>query len=535
MASRPAVSLRLGMDGKEAVEKGFEDIGKAGEAAGRRAADAFDRASQDIAAATQRQAQAAQKLAAFAPGVSLGSERQGPSTSMFRQYQQDLADAQRKAEALRNAIEPLRVAQQTYDREIGVADDLLGRKIITEDEHTRAVRRSAESLEEQRRANMAGAANDNARKFAIQGAGFQFQDFIVQVNGGTSAIRAFGQQFPQLAPNLEAFGGTVGKIGAFLNGPWGIALTLAITVAAGLADAMLNGADAAGKEEDAALTLTGAIDKLNQATGAGHKTRQQQIDDAYATAKALYNQELQTRSLLKVQLELARGRAQEGASNTQLVMGGPGAAEARVAALRDVAALNKQIADQDAALRGARQGFRGAIADRQVSRSELRGDAAATARDTYEQRVSTLRQQAMRGEIKTSAELDAAIDRARTTRDAAVKAAEDGGKRVRASHDGTAKAAREAAAEERRERKDRARLDYHGHQLHCRRFLFTCRPYIYPTKYGRATRLEAERLGEALKAWVTVDRRAAEVGAERLLDIVGAGIAPGGHVSAANV
>ena len=46
--------------------------------------------------------------------------------------------------------------------------------------------------------------------------------------------------------------------------------------------------------------------------------------------------------------------------------------------------------------------------------------------------------------------------------------------------------------------------------------------------------LEGERLGDALKAWVAVDRRAAEAGGDRLLDIVGAGMAPEAASNARN-
>jgi hypothetical protein len=109
MASKPSVALRLGMEGKTEIKDGFAEIGASGDAAAKRAAAAFQRAGEDITAATQRQAQAAQKLANFAPNVNVGTERQGPSTSLYTDYQKGLADQARAAEALRNAIDPLRV------------------------------------------------------------------------------------------------------------------------------------------------------------------------------------------------------------------------------------------------------------------------------------------------------------------------------------------------------------------------------------------------------------------------------------------
>ena len=76
----------------------------------------------------------------------------------------------------------------------------------------------------------------NAARAATQNLGFQVQDFAVQIIGGTDALRAFAMQAPQAAGAMTGFEGKLGSVGKFLNGPWGIAITLGITLLAGFAD-----------------------------------------------------------------------------------------------------------------------------------------------------------------------------------------------------------------------------------------------------------------------------------------------------------
>ncbi|WP_416463957.1 hypothetical protein [Sphingomonas sp. VDB2] len=96
--------------------------------------------------------------------------------------------------------------------------------------------------------NAAGASN--ASRAAVQNLGFQMSDFSVQVIGGTSVLRAFAMQFPQATGALSGFEGKLGTVGRFLNGPWGIAITLGITLLAGMADKFLESGEAAKKAAD---------------------------------------------------------------------------------------------------------------------------------------------------------------------------------------------------------------------------------------------------------------------------------------------
>lgn len=101
-----------------------------------------------------------------------------------------------------------------------------------------------------------GAANKNG--YAIRNVGQQFGDFGLQVAGGQSVARAFGQQAGQLGYALSEMGGKLGKVGTFLVGPWGIALTIGAAVLAPMIEKLFQ----------ANSTLDDNVKKLETAAGA---------------------------------------------------------------------------------------------------------------------------------------------------------------------------------------------------------------------------------------------------------------------------
>lgn len=75
------------------------------------------------------------------------------------------------------------------------------------------------------------AAGRNARQYGafVQNAGFQINDFVVQVTSGQSALVAFSQQFAQIAQFL---------------GPWGMGLSIVVPAVIGLGRALYSAAEA---------------------------------------------------------------------------------------------------------------------------------------------------------------------------------------------------------------------------------------------------------------------------------------------------
>jgi hypothetical protein len=82
---------------------------------------------------------------------------------------------------------------------------------------------------------------------AIQQAGYQFQDFVVQVQGGTNPLIAFSQQGSQLA--------------GFFAGPWGAAIGLGIAVLGSFGMALMTSVGTTKKFQDQIKDTTSALDE----------------------------------------------------------------------------------------------------------------------------------------------------------------------------------------------------------------------------------------------------------------------------------
>ena len=103
------------------------------------------------------------------------------------------------------------------------------------------------------------------KEIAMQQAGYQLQDFIVQVQAGTNPLIAFSQQGSQLA--------------GFFAGPWGAAIGLGIAALGGLGTALLGTRNKAKSLQETvddlsdafdnwkAVSETSAIDQVNESFG----------------------------------------------------------------------------------------------------------------------------------------------------------------------------------------------------------------------------------------------------------------------------
>jgi hypothetical protein len=90
------------------------------------------------------------------------------------------------------------------------------------------------------------------KEIAMQQAGYQLQDFIVQIQAGTNPLIAFSQQGSQLA--------------GFFAGPWGAAIGLGIAAIGGLGTALMNAGIFADSTDRKFKTLKDTIDSLKSAS-----------------------------------------------------------------------------------------------------------------------------------------------------------------------------------------------------------------------------------------------------------------------------
>lgn len=223
------------------------------------------------------------------------------------------------------------------------------------------------------------AVKDSAgqMRFGLQNLGFQAQDFAVQVGGGTSALRAFSQQMPQAIDALQNMFGATSKLGAFLGGPWGVALGVAAAVIGPLIAQLVGAGKAAddtaeklnrfatsadlAKTSGEVLQMTQALGELqNQYRRLAGPSREAQAFFANTVqGKQLQEQiELQqfeieqTRNIIALrdkqirQGEAAKDAAEQGKKDAR-----EAAAEARKAAAEQAAEQRKAQAAAEAAAR----------------------------------------------------------------------------------------------------------------------------------------------------------------------------------------
>lgn len=112
-----------------------------------------------------------------------------------------------------------------------------------------------------------GAVNASTRRVGqsqvvIQQAGYQIGDFIVQVQSGTNAFVAFGQQATQVAGTLTMFGGRMLAVGAALS----VAIPLATALAAAFVRTRETADQAADAMDDARESLSNLRSEFDLAT-----------------------------------------------------------------------------------------------------------------------------------------------------------------------------------------------------------------------------------------------------------------------------
>ena len=175
-----------------------------------------------------------------------------------------------------------------------------------------------------------GAKSHGTWKNSVQQAGYQVQDFIIQVQGGQSALVAFAQHGSQLAGAFGAGGAVVGAV-----------IALSSVVAGALITSLNGGKNAMDSLKDAAETMDKVITISNQGVAA--------LSDKYAVL-ARTNADVATilrnQALLEYNNAIAKiPKAISDASNSFVTLG-----ERAVAALGGASPSIKKFNDELAAL-----------------------------------------------------------------------------------------------------------------------------------------------------------------------------------------
>jgi hypothetical protein len=164
----------------------------------------------------------------------------------------------------------------------------------------------------------------------MQQLGFQLNDVAVQYAQGTRPAIIFAQQISQVTQAVQLMSGGTSKFASFIGGPWGIALTLAVTVLAPFVAKMFEGEDAAKKYKNetdllaAALrgqkiateALSAALEKLNEQELKALDNDTKLIDLRYRLAKATLTAAEANKT--KLETDLAAAKAARDAAREAL-------------------------------------------------------------------------------------------------------------------------------------------------------------------------------------------------------------------------
>lgn len=233
-------------------------------------------------------------------------------------------------ESLGNQLAVLGEAQENGARSAAVLAAQLRAGSKATDEEKQKIGELTGRLYDMKTGVDTGAKSHGTWKNSIQQAGYQVQDFIIQVQGGQSALVAFAQQGSQLAGAFGAGGAVVGAV-----------IALSSVVAGALITSLNGGKNAMDSLKDAAETMDKVITISNQGVAA--------LSDKYAVL-ARTNADvaaiLRNQALLEYNNAIAKiPKAISDASNSFVTLG-----ERAVAALGGASPSIKKFNDELAAL-----------------------------------------------------------------------------------------------------------------------------------------------------------------------------------------
>lgn len=158
----------------------------------------------------------------------------------------------REVAQLKANLDPAWAAAQRFRQQQELVNQAFREGAITAKQQVEQLRANAAAFQG---AGQVVNKSADAQRAGMQQLGFQLQDFAVQTAGGTSAVRAFAQQFPQALGALQMMTSSTSKLGAFLGGPWGIAVGVAAAALLPLIEQLWNTKDAADGARDALAAL----------------------------------------------------------------------------------------------------------------------------------------------------------------------------------------------------------------------------------------------------------------------------------------
>lgn len=309
-----------------------------------------------------------------------------------------------------------------------------------------AVKQANAALNNQRQAMGQAAVSVGQMKASSANLGQQLGDVAQGLALGVSPATIFAQQAGQVAFALQGMGGAATGIAAFLSGPWGTALTLALVAFSPFIGKLFESDDAASGAAVSNEELRKSLELVEKATQISNASVSEGIRLARLDSEAKLDQARKARDLARDELLVARARVESArqqalgrGSNFGLASVVDRQVELADEALRRFTAIDQQI-------RSAETGIARKINfDSAVRSARIATDPQFAVRERFDQRRDEV-SKANLSQAETTRRL-IAINREEAAGLAALRAAQDSA--TRAKRDGIA-ATKEATAEEKR-------------------------------------------------------------------------------------
>lgn len=362
-----------------------------------------------------------------------------------------------QAANVRAQLDPMFAAQQRFNQQMDMLDNLLREGALRQHEYAAATSQARAALQDHAQAIMRTEAvlddvgtelkksSGNARNFSLQ-----MSQVGQQVMAGTGVIQALAIQLPDMTAGMSAAQEGAGRFASFMGGPWGIAATTAIGLIATFTIKLLEEGDAidasveklrkeaaqtaasAAAKAEFGRSLDGVVEAIraqNEELEKSIVTSRQAEINTYNHAASLRRQALDTREATVALLEHQKVLA-ENAKSQNVFAGGPGGAQSIVENqyAAEVERVQKRLDTANKAVAKAERDVRLAEIPRNQRAVAEAIDAVAAATGRYERNLQKLNNQRAAGTIsqKRYIELETA---AQVTRDKAIKAAEDAKKK----------------------------------------------------------------------------------------------------------
>lgn len=150
----------------------------------------------------------------------------------------------------------------------------------------------------------------NAR-MGTQQLGMQINDFATSVSTGASPIQAFNQQLGQVGFAMSMMGGTAGRVGAFLAGPWGAAIVIATMVLGPLVGKLFEAEEATVSLQEAESNLSQSMTALADSRAELDRAMGRNVGNYYQLRIAAIQTAIAETTAAVAAMQAAKARYQE--------------------------------------------------------------------------------------------------------------------------------------------------------------------------------------------------------------------------------